>query len=42
MTEKKIGELYTHLAFYYESAIETLLAKGMIVYLRTDASYIVE
>lgn len=30
MTENEIGELYTRLAFYYESAIEALLAKGVI------------
>ena len=30
MTEKEISELYIRLAFYYESAIEALLAKGLI------------
>ena len=30
MTEKEISELYIRLAFYYESAIEVLLAKGLI------------
>ena len=30
MTEKEISELYIRLAFYYESAIEALLAKGII------------
>ena len=30
MTENEIGELYTRLAFYYESAIEALLAKEVI------------
>lgn len=39
MPEKEIGELYIHLAFYYESAIVELLAKGVIVYPRT---YIIE
>jgi hypothetical protein len=30
MAEKEISELYIRLAFYYESVIETLLAKGLI------------
>lgn len=30
MAEEEIGELYTHLAFQYESSIEVLLAKGSI------------
>lgn len=30
MTEKEISELYIRLAFYYESAIEALLTKGLI------------
>lgn len=30
MTEEEIGELYTRLAFQYESSIEALLAKGLI------------
>lgn len=30
MIEKEISELYIRLAFYYESAIEALLAKGII------------
>ena len=30
MTEEEIGELYTRLAFQYESSIEVLLAKGLI------------
>ena len=30
MTEKEISELYTRLAFQYESAIDTLLAKRLI------------
>lgn len=30
MTEGKISELYTRLAFQYESAIDALLAKGLI------------
>ncbi|MDE7327356.1 MAG: hypothetical protein K2N63_13965 [Lachnospiraceae bacterium] len=30
MTEKEISELYIRLAFYYESAIGALLAKGVI------------
>ncbi len=30
MTEEEISELYTRLAFQYESAIDTLLAKGLI------------
>lgn len=42
MTEKEIGELNIRLAFYYESAIVELLAKGVIVFPRTDANYIIE
>lgn len=42
MTEKEIGELDIRLAFYYESAIVELLAKGVIVFPRTDANYIIE
>lgn len=30
MTEIEISKLYIRLAFYYESAIEALLAKGLI------------
>ena len=30
MTEKEISELYVRLAFQYESAIDTLLTKGLI------------
>lgn len=30
MTEKEISELYARLAFQYESAINVLLAKGLI------------
>lgn len=30
MTEKEISKLYIRLAFYYESAIEVFLAKGLI------------
>lgn len=30
MTEKEIGELYTRLAFQYESAIDILLTKRLI------------
>lgn len=30
MTEEEISELYTRLAFWYESAIDTLLAKRLI------------
>jgi len=30
MTEKEISELYIRLAFQYESAIDTLLAKRLI------------
>lgn len=30
MTEEEISELYIRLAFQYESAIDTLLAKGLI------------
>lgn len=30
MPEKEISELYIRLAFYYESAVNALLAKGLI------------
>lgn len=30
MTEEDVSKLYTHLAFQYESAIDALLAKGLI------------
>ena len=30
MTEKEIGELYTRLAFQYESSIDSLLARRII------------
>ena len=30
MTEKEVGELYTHLAFQYESSIDSLLARQII------------
>ncbi len=30
MTEEEISELYVRLAFQYESAIDALLAKGLI------------
>ena len=30
MTEKEIGELYTRLAFQYESSIDSLLARQII------------
>ena len=30
MTEKEISELYVRLAFQYESAIDTLLTKGLM------------
>ena len=30
MTEEEISKLYIRLAFQYESAIDTLLAKGLI------------
>ena len=36
MTEKEISELNIRLVFYYESAIVELLAKGVIVYPRTE------
>lgn len=42
MTEKEIGELNICLAFYYESAIVEFLAKGVIVFPRTDANYTIE
>ena len=30
MTEKEVGELYTRLAFQYESSIDSLLARQII------------
>lgn len=30
MTEEDVSKLYTRVAFQYESAIDTLLAKGLI------------
>ena len=30
MTEKEVGELYTRLAFQYESSIDSLLARRII------------
>ncbi len=42
MTEKEIGEINIHLVFYYEPAVVELLAKGVIVYPRTNANYITE